>query len=226
MTNSAKLKIRMKKLGVLLKDARAISGKSLEECATAIGITTERMDGFERGEFAPSLPELETLAYFLNVPLTHFWDQNTVSSQQEAEVSAPNLQRLIPLRNRIVGVLLRKSRLEAGCSLLDLSKQANISQENITEYESGDKAIPLPELEILSKSLNLNIDFFLDKNGVVGEWSKQQRAVQAFLEMPANLQDFVTKPINKPYLEIARRLSDMNVERLRSLAEGLLDITL
>ena len=40
------------------------------------------------------------------------------------------------------------------------------------------------------------------------------------------LQDFISKPINRPYLEIAQRLGDMSVEKLRTVAEGLLEITL
>ena len=40
------------------------------------------------------------------------------------------------------------------------------------------------------------------------------------------MQQFVSKPVNQPYLELAQRLSEMSVERLRSVAEGLLEITL
>jgi hypothetical protein len=44
--------------------------------------------------------------------------------------------------------------------------------------------------------------------------------------MPSELQSFVVKPINQPYLELAQRLSEMSVEKLRAVAEGLLEITL
>jgi hypothetical protein len=44
--------------------------------------------------------------------------------------------------------------------------------------------------------------------------------------MPVDLQTFVSKPINRPYLELAQRLSEMSVDKLRSVAEGLLEITL
>jgi len=43
--------------------------------------------------------------------------------------------------------------------------------------------------------------------------------------MPVEMQVFVSKPINRPYLELAIRLSEMSVDRLRSVAEGLLEIT-
>jgi hypothetical protein len=53
----------------------------------------------------------------------------------------------------------------------------------------------------------------------------QQEAIQHFLELPLELQAFVSQPINKPYLELARKLSDMSTDKLRSVAEDLLDIT-
>ena len=53
-----------------------------------------------------------------------------------------------------------------------------------------------------------------------------QKSVQQFLELPKELQDFVCQPVNRPYLELAVKLSSMSTDKLRSVAEGLLDITL
>jgi hypothetical protein len=50
--------------------------------------------------------------------------------------------------------------------------------------------------------------------------------MQNFAELSPELQDFLSKPINRPYLELAQRLSEMDVEKLRAVAEGLLEITL
>jgi hypothetical protein len=50
--------------------------------------------------------------------------------------------------------------------------------------------------------------------------------VEKFLELPDDLQAFLTQPVNRPYLELAVRLSEMSRDKLRSVAEGLLDITL
>ena len=41
-----------------------------------------------------------------------------------------------------------------------------------------------------------------------------------------DIQNFVCQPVNRPYLELAMKLSSMSREKLRSVAEGLLDITL
>ena len=54
----------------------------------------------------------------------------------------------------------------------------------------------------------------------------QKKAVEDFSKLPLDMQQFVSKPANLPYLELAQRLSEMSVERLRAVAEGLLEITL
>ena len=53
-----------------------------------------------------------------------------------------------------------------------------------------------------------------------------EEAVQQFLEMPTELREFVAMPVNRPYLELAMKLSNMSRDKLRSVAEDLLDITL
>ena len=71
--NPVALSVRAKKLGVLVRDVRQASGESLQECAQALGVSEETFEAYELGERSPSLPELEALAYYLNVPVEHFW---------------------------------------------------------------------------------------------------------------------------------------------------------
>ena len=53
-----------------------------------------------------------------------------------------------------------------------------------------------------------------------------QQAAQKFKDLSSEVQDFVCQPVNRPYLELAMKLSSMSRDKLRSVAEGLLDITL
>jgi len=92
-------------------------------------------------------------------------------------------------------------------------------------YEMGEKPIPLPELEGLVALLGGQIESMFDQTGSIGKWMTQQKAIQDFLELPPELQNFVSKPVNRPYLELAKKLSDMSTDKLRSVAEDLLDIT-
>jgi hypothetical protein len=53
-----------------------------------------------------------------------------------------------------------------------------------------------------------------------------EKSMRQFLELPRELQAFVCQPVNRPYIELAMKISSMSTEKLRSVAEGLLDITL
>ena len=217
--------IRSKKLGVLMQGARLAADKSVEECAQALGTTSQHFESFERGDSSPSLPELEAFAFYLKIPLDYFWGREIIDlTRQEPKIVEKD--RLMQLRNRVIGASLRQARQEAGLTALELSESAGISEQQLNSYELGEQSVPLPELEVLANTVNRVIKDFQDSRGPIGTWIKRQRAMKNFDDLSPELQDFISKPINRPYLEIAQRLGDMSVEKLRTVAEGLLEITL
>jgi transcriptional regulator with XRE-family HTH domain len=178
----------------------------------------------EFGERPPTLPELEILAYYLDVPLEHFWDNEILKSTGSDRLVDPEEIKLS--RQKAIGDLIHEGRVKAALSIEELAQQAGIAPESLQSYEQGDVPISLPELEILARVLNQSIGEFEDHQGPVGNWFAEKRNINEFLDLPQDLQEFVSKPINRPYLELAVRLSELKVERLRALAEGLLEITL
>jgi transcriptional regulator with XRE-family HTH domain len=217
--------LRTRKLGILIKDARLSVNKSLKECAQAIGITPGILNAYEAGRRAPSLPELETLAYYFDLPLAHFWSNDFVSDNA-SPLSSINLQALVGIRQRMIGALLRKQRLESGTSIKALSKQSGISTSRLNAYELGESPVPVPVLEGLMSILDGRIESLFDNSGPVGQWLVEKKVIHEFLQLPPDLRAFVCKPVNQPYLELALSLSGLSTEKLRSVAESLLDITL
>lgn len=217
--------IRSKKLGVLIQSARQSSGQTIEECSDAIGVSQQQLEAYENGVESPSLPEIEALAFFLQIPLDYFWGRDVVDPNQN-QLNVFEKDRLRHLRHRVIGATIRQARHQAGMTALELASSVDISEEQLNSYELGEKPIPLPVLEMLANSLNRTIKDFQDNRGPIGTWIKQQRAMQNFTDLSPDLQDFISRPINRPYLEIAQRLSEMSVEKLRTVAEGLLEITL
>lgn len=217
--------IRSKKLGVLIQSARQSGSYTIDDCSEAIGVSREQFELYEKGVVSPSLPEVEALAFYFQVPLDYFWGREVFDSNQN-QLRVFEKDRLMRLRNRVIGANLRQARHQAGMTALELASSAEISEEQLNRYELGEEAIPLPELELLANSVNRTIKDFQDNRGPIGTWIKQQRAMQHFADLSPDLQDFISKPINRPYLEIAQRLSEMSVEKLRAVAEGLLEITL
>ena len=218
-----KLVLRNRIIGLLLHDARERAEKSKRECAAALGVSTSTITAYEEGRKPISLPELEVLAYVLDTPVAHFWGHDP---ELAPEKESPPLQEVLALRHRIVGALLRRARLEAGISQKDLAEVLGCSSGRLSAYEYGKRPIPLAALELLAQQLDLSLEYFLDtQEGPVGEWQRQEEAWRRFSELPKELQEFATQPINVRYLEVAMKLAQMPAGGLRAIAEGLLDIT-
>jgi transcriptional regulator with XRE-family HTH domain len=224
MDTKSQVTIRTKKLGLLIRDARLASRRSIDECAEAIGIRKILFRAYEEGLRAPSLPELETLVFFLDLPIDHFWGKQ-VKSERAAPHKNLDLPKLLAVRQRKIGALLRLERMNASISIRNLAHATNISSERIEAYELGEHPIPLPELELLIKTLGGRIESFLDRSGPIGQWMMNEESIQQFLELPMELRQFVALAVNRPYLELARKLSNMSRDKLRSVAEDLLEIT-
>ena len=216
--------IRARKLGLLMFDARIAKRRTVEETAQAVGIKPDELLAFEKGEVAPSLPILEALAFYLDIPIDQFWSTQSMSDKT-AEEPLQQKERLQYLRNRIIGASLRMMRTNLNFSLHEVSAATTIPEERLGKFELGEEAIPVPELELLAKTYDIRIEDFFDQKGTIGKHRAQQIAIRELFNLPPELQEFVCKPVNKPYLELAVRLSELSVEKLRGVAEGLLEIT-
>lgn len=218
--------LRNRIIGLLLRDARLKAEKTKRECAAALGVPTGVITAYEEGRRNISLPELEVLSYVLGMPVTRFWEHDAGSKKDKEEEELPPMEEVLALRHRIIGALLRQARTEANLSLKDLADVLGCSPAKINAYELGKRPIPFAELEILAQHLKRPMEYFLnDQEGTIGEWHREQEAWRRFRELPKEVQEFVTRPINIRYLEVAMKLSQMPVGGLRAIAEGLLDIT-
>ena len=162
MTN-AQITIREKKLGLLIRDARLAERRSIKECADAIGIKPGLFRAYEEGRRSPSLPELETLVYYLKLPLAQFWGKET-KSDSSSPMDLADTARLISLRQRMIGALLRQERNNVNMSIRHLAAQSGIKPARLTAYELGERAIPVPELESILTVMGSRVETFFDQN--------------------------------------------------------------
>ncbi len=224
MDTKTQTTIRTKKLGVLIRDARLTARRSVQDCAEALGIRKGLFRSYEEGERSPSLPELEALVYYLGLPLDHFWSKE-IKSTSTSPIKNIDLSKLMTIRQRKIGALLRQERMNASMSIRNLANKTGIAGARIKAYELGESPIPLPELEVLVAALGGRVESFFDRHGPIGQWMLSEEAVREFLELPLELRQFVATPVNRPYLELAMKLSSMSRDKLRAVAENLLDIT-
>lgn len=214
--------VRQKILGVLLRKARQRAGKSLKETAAVIECSPDRLSQYESGEKTPSLPEMEMLARFFSVLLEDLLDE---TRRRDESPSLPP-PKVIHLRHKIIGVQLRQARQAAGLKQKELAQAVNCSPGCLSQYERGQRPIPLLELESLTEVLNLRFSELIDADlGTNSPQARQRRNTEQLAAIPEHVLDFVLNPVNAMYIEMAMKVSTLPVVALRQIAEGLLDIT-
>ena len=219
------INILSKKMGVLLKKARTQKGESKKTCGEIIGTSSRMISKYEAGEKSPSLPELEVLAYYLDVPLERFWEDLAPDDRNKMD-SLSNLEQRIEIRNLKIGASMRKYRQEYKLSMKEVSEKIGLTTYRLKSYEHGKFPVPVAELNAILRLYGREIGDLVVDSGPIADWIHAKKAGSGFVELPKDLQDFVLKPINRPYLDIAVKLSKMSVDQMRDVAEGLLDITL
>ncbi len=217
-------RVRARMVGVLLRDARVAAGRSLNDCGRLLHVPAAQVEQWELGDETPSLPQLELLAYYLDVPVSHFW--GTTTREQSAHDFARVQHEYLALRDRMVGVLLRQARESAGLSADELSGRTGVPADLIGQYELGELSIPLHELTVLASALHKNLSHFLESSSQLGELLALREMWQHFASLPEDLRQFAANPINVGFLEIAYMLSQMPADRLRRIGESILNITM
>ncbi|MEN8098335.1 MAG: helix-turn-helix transcriptional regulator [Chloroflexota bacterium] len=226
MSNTEKITLRNRILGILLLDARQKAGLSEDHCAGKLSVPTDSYQEMELGKTAISLPQLELFAQLTNQPLDHFFGEQLLETR-------PASSDYLPLRNRIVGALHRQAREEASISLEEMADILQVEPEKVNSYEMGSEPIPYPLLEISAQALDVDVTHFSDQNDAsseteeIAEFDDQEQAaaVSGMDHLSEDLQQLVANPVNTGYLETALRLSKLSAEDLRAVAESLLEIT-
>ena len=212
---------RAKILGDLVEKAREHFGRTKKECAAVLGMKSGDYSKVETGEYPVSLPQLEALALFLNIPMGYFWGSEPLQTESEID-----FENLIALRHRVIGVLLSQQRLRTRQSLAELAEALGMEEDLLKSYEMGQEPIPYLHLEQICRQLDVSVSYFLDDVHVpLGRHEAKQKLERQFKRMPPDMQAFLINPVNVSYLDTAKKLSEMDVVQLRQVAESLLEIT-
>jgi transcriptional regulator with XRE-family HTH domain len=225
MDASQAIAIRDKIIGILVKRARLKAGKSQRECADLLGCSPSTFSKYERGKNGLSLPQLEVLAHFFEVPVQALLEAEYLEQEEEEQGALP-LEQIMRVRQKILGVQFRQCREASGLTQREMADLMECSTYMISRYESGKADIPLAQLEIAAEHCGRSLGDFLDDQAVPLGKAREERQMLACLEeLPPDVRDFVLKPSNSLYLRIALLLSAMKADSLRQIAETLLDIT-
>jgi transcriptional regulator with XRE-family HTH domain len=217
-----KVLTRAEFLGGLIGEARLAAGCTVEECAAAINMRIPDFESLEAGNHIASLPELEVLAIYLKVPMAYFFGNATAIVQSEMDYSS-----YLALRQMMIGTMLGQVRIKANLSVEELAEDTGIAVNQLLAYETGQYPIPYFELETLAARLDASIKVFVDDEyGPLAENEAERELEKRFAEWSPRMKLFIADSRNFAYLETAMRLSEMDADRLRNIAEGILEITL
>jgi transcriptional regulator with XRE-family HTH domain len=222
--DSTSLMLKTKMLGALLREARKTAGKSLKETASLLGIGTSTMTSYEMGRKAISLPELEQLAFHFDVPLESFLAGQPVQTRKSAGF---NPEVIISFRQKMIGAMLRKQRIEREISMRALGERVGIPASRISSYERGLRPVPIPELETLVDALGHEMSEYIDTEGqgTVADWYRNQRSYESFQALPQDIRNFLIHEESEGVIRLAMRLREVSVQKLRDLANLLREIT-
>ena len=213
-----------KKLGILIRNAREINKFTQEECAQVVGVSIAEFDSFETGESSISLPQLEIISFFMNIPLSHFLG-STLYPEKTVFPEESDLLTFYELRHKKIAAKLQSLRDEKQLPPEQMLKNSHLTEEEYLAFESCERPVPLQTLNSFAYTLGVPLKLFLAESGKIGSWHHEQKAVKTLAEIPNELEEFLTNPSNEPYLRLAMHLSKLSADRLRAIAEGLLEIT-
>jgi transcriptional regulator with XRE-family HTH domain len=222
------LDVRSKMIGVLLRGTRLNAGRSLKECAVVLGRSPHTVSQYEFGRKGISLPELELLARYFEVPVNYFWEEESAVSTRADDL--PAAENLIPLRQKIIGVLLRQARTGAGKTQKECARALGVSADTISKYEHGKSPVPFPQLELLSSLLDVPLSEFLDPGlptsrvTIPGRGADLLSPEDAWTSLPSELQGFIRTPDSLPYLQAALNLYALPRDPLKRLAKAMLAV--
>ena len=221
---SESYRLRARMLGVLIRDARLNAARTVEDCARLLKVDTGLIEAWEYGDEAPSLPQLELLAYYLDVPISHFWGQQTLENDPTQKQDAQT--EYMQLRDRMIGALLRQAREERNLPLADVAAAASLPEDLVQQYEMGEVSIPMSELSVLSNAVQKNMSYFMESTGYIGTLLQIREEWKQFASLDEDIRHFAANPLNLGFIKIAMLFGKMPAEELRKVAEGLLEIAM
>lgn len=216
---------RRRAIGLLIRRAREVAGKTRREVAAYLGVSQAVITSVEEGRRDPSLPQIEAMAYYLRMPVFALLDEAASAAQTtwRATIDVDEIQNL---RGHIIGVRLKQARQQKGETVRQVAQAAGLPPSRVSAYELGERPIPITELEPLMRHLGLTWTDLLDIGiGPLGEAQLYHQQHAQFDALPSDVREFVADPRALHYLRVAMRLRDFPPEHIRAAGQALIDLS-
>ena len=219
--------LKAKKTGLFIRQARESNMQTVDNCALWLNLNREDYEAIEKGESSLSIPQIESLSFFLGTSFDYLLNGPFHLNENETAFDRNANTKLLGLRDHVISALLKQHREEKNITLKHLAGTTKIPLDILKSYENGSIPIPFLDLQEIIDKLDLSLDTFFSESGPFGHRQNQELPASSVSadQLPANIRDFISKPVNRPYLDLALRLSQMEADKLRAIASSLLEIT-
>lgn len=224
--------LKMKKMGMKLAMARQNYGHSFTDLSRETGIDSVALTAFEQGTASPSLPQLESLATTYGLPIDELISDKPLEMKKKSFNTIVLVKRE-KLHDRMIGLQLKKNRLDQHISIETLAQSCGFTPSEMESFETGLSSIPFLVLVSLCHELGISYELFTSTKPKLQAESKQAEEPQHQIptqnpisDLPEELLEFINKPVNLPFVELAQKMSQMDAKKLRQIAESILEITL
>ena len=216
---------RRRTIGLLIRRARELSGKTRKEVAAYLGLSQAAITSIEEGAREPSLPQVEAIAYYLRTPVVALLDESASAAQAALRANL-DMSEILTLRAHIIGVRLKQARQNKGETVKQAAQGMGLTTVRLNAYELGERPIPITELERIMTHLDLSWANLLDTGiGPLGEAQLFHQQHAQFDALPSDVRAFVADPHALHYLRTAMRLRDLSPEQTRAAGQALVDLS-
>jgi transcriptional regulator with XRE-family HTH domain len=202
----------IQQIGNQIKEIRKLKQRNIHDCAKLLGVTKEQYLQFEEGEGSLSLPEIELLSIFLEIPAENLFEEFDDSFSYLTLANERKSPVYKNLRNKMIQTKLASVLQDKEISLENLSQFTNIPLESLQSYQVNGKAIPIDHLNSICKHIGIPFEALimpkiLDDKPVELLEEQQARWQPEYTEIDSS-QNHEDENLYQPMIEAMKRITE------------------
>ena len=206
-----------------IQHIRIIKQRTIDDCATFLKLSNDDYLKFEHGELNLSLPEIELLAAFLDVPVRAFFQSQPGKLDQLANLAEDIQPKYKELRHKMVSSIILSNRKETGLTHQQLHDATQIPLEHLESYEKAGTPIPLHHLLSIIDALSIPQEIFIDTDRLTYDQDSNTFKHQAWIPEYPQENDHEIPAMGDPYNLLSQSVKRLPIEEQADLAKFLLN---
>jgi transcriptional regulator with XRE-family HTH domain len=185
-----------------IKNTRKSIGRSRQDCAKILGISTDTYRSIEKGETPFTLPQLELLSVFLKINLSSLFEEEPPQHSLAIVLNDEIRPHYLVLRNKMIRAMLSIERENQSLTLENIAQDTHIPLNALQHYDSGEEPIPMDDLLKISDYLGVSIDMLYEPLAL-DDKQRESSSVKTGWQPEFNITEAPKKPIeDDPYMDL------------------------